>query len=88
MPTTTMNHGIATEETIIGLHWTDDGAQVYAAIPVEVLREQLRLHDEVDHSGEQGSALYFYSRPLLRVELNSMVRSARRARDRVYGRDE
>jgi hypothetical protein len=72
-----------------GLHWTENTAQVYMAIPADVLREQLRLADEdSDDPVSEGTSLYFYTGPLTRYELNNSVKNFRRARDRVYGKDE
>lgn len=76
------------------IHWgsTDAGGnfQLAFAIPIEVLREQLRLHDDPDspYAVTDTMKLFFYSEQITRDQANGLIRATRRARNAVYGSDE
>jgi hypothetical protein len=71
-----------------GINWGEHHAQVYMAIPLALLEEQIRVVRATDPESSDTASLYFYTGPLTRYEMNSTVKNMRRARDRVYGRDE
>lgn len=81
---------LQSESTEFALHWSgaEGGGnfQLSAAIPIDVLREQLRIWDEDSLSSD--GKLFFYSEQLTREEANRMIRNTRRARNAVYGSDE
>ena len=80
--------------TEFSLHWSGSEAggnsQMAVAIPVEVLREILRLHDSTDGKGvpDEEMKLFFYSDQISRYELNAAIKALRRMRNAVYGGDE
>ena len=82
------------EGTEIALHWNGghEGGnfQLAVGIPVEVLREQLRLYDDPDtpYAVSITDKMFFYSEQITREQANNLIRSTRRARNAVHGADE
>lgn len=76
------------------IHWgSQDGAgnfQLAFAIPIETLREQLRLYDDPEspYAITDTLKMFFYSEQISRDQANALIRATRRARNAVYGADE
>lgn len=87
MPKEIVNH--ADSEASFSLHWSGpEGGQTLQlgiSIPrkdIEKYVDGLRDAESPDHSVE------WYSPPLERFEVQRLIRSAKRARDAVFGADE
>ena len=76
----------------VGIHW--DGPSEYVALSftvnIDPMREYVALYDAGQRGDELAgeSRVRFYTEALTRPELQSLIRSTRRARDAVFGNDE
>lgn len=93
MPQEQINYPAEPVSTTLHLNWgaSDAGGNLQASlgIPFADLREFIQEQEEQARiTGSYPEKLWFYTEQLSRPEVQNLIRTARRARNAVYGGDE